>query len=98
MLDLSLDAAAYVDHVRRRLELPESAGLRFWVGTGDDSEPFQVGFAAAPADEDDVIERGGARVFVAPELALAFMTHALDVDAHSNPPNLVLRSQWDEAG
>ena len=95
MLDLSLDAATYVDHVRRRLELPDSAGLRFWVA--DDAEPFQVGFAEAPADEDDVIERFGARVFVAQELALAFMTHALDVDAGSDPPNLVLRSQWDHA-
>jgi Fe-S cluster assembly iron-binding protein IscA len=94
MLEVSLDAAAYVEHVRRRLELPATAGLRFWVDPTGVEEPFQVGFAAAPDAEDDVIERDGARVFVAPELALVFMTHALDVDAHS-PPNLVLRSQWE---
>jgi Fe-S cluster assembly iron-binding protein IscA len=98
MLELSLGAAAYVDEARRHFDLPESAGLRIWVDDPQKAEsPFHVGFTNAPDASDEVVERWGARVFIASELSHALTEQVLDIDDDTEPPHLVLRSQHDGA-
>ena len=57
------------------------------------SATMKIGFRSAPAEEDDVIESRGARLFVAHELADALGGRLLDVNDDAEPPRLVLRSR-----
>lgn len=62
MLTLSPSAIEAVDGLLRgNPEVPEEAGLR--IGTAGESQ-LTIGIAPEPAPGDQVIEEGGARVFV----------------------------------
>jgi iron-sulfur cluster assembly protein len=67
MLSLSPNAVEAVDNLlHSNPEVPDEAGLR--IGTAGVSE-FRLEIAAEPAPDDQVIEEGGARVFVDSEAA-----------------------------
>jgi iron-sulfur cluster assembly protein len=66
MLTLSPTAVEAVDSLLHGPEVPDDAGLR--IGTAGESE-LTLELAAAPAPGDQVIEEGGARVFVDSEAA-----------------------------
>ena len=67
MLTLSPSAVDAVDTLLHSgLEVPDDAGLR--IGSAPDSQ-LTIGIAPEPAPGDQVIEEGGARVFVDPEVA-----------------------------
>jgi iron-sulfur cluster assembly protein len=64
MLTLSPSAVEAVDALLHSPEVPEEAGLRI-AATEDTPEPaLSVQIAPEPDPEDQVIEEGGARVFV----------------------------------
>ena len=92
MLEVSMKAATYVDEVRRRFELPATAGLRVWMEQSPEAA-VRVGLSEEPDVDDDVVEAFGARVFVAGNLADALDGHVLDVDVAAEPPHLVLRRE-----
>jgi Fe-S cluster assembly iron-binding protein IscA len=90
MLEVSANAATYVDAIRRRFELPASTGLRIWIDRAADSN-VKVGFSDRPGTDDEVVESAGGRIFVAAELADALDGHTLDVQTDADPPALTLR-------
>jgi Fe-S cluster assembly iron-binding protein IscA len=66
MLTLTTEAAEAVDTLLNDPQIPDDAGLRLSANSEQD---IAVALTEGPADGDQVIEDGGARVFVAPELA-----------------------------
>lgn len=64
MLTLSPSAVEAVDGLLHRPEVPEDAGLR--IRSAGESQ-LSIAIAAEPGPDDQVIEEGGARVFVEPE-------------------------------
>src|SRR5262249_34559385 len=75
MLTLSPSAVDAVDSLLRRPEVPDDAGLR--IRTAGESQ-LAVEIAPEPAPGDQVIEDGGARVFVDSEAAPMLDNHQLD--------------------
>jgi Fe-S cluster assembly iron-binding protein IscA len=66
VLTLSPTAVEAVDSLLHNPELPDDAGLR--IDTAAESQ-FTIQIAPEPAPGDQVIEEGGARVFVDSEAA-----------------------------
>ena len=66
MLTLSPSAVAVVDELLHQPSVPDDAGLRIHPA-GD--RQLAVEIAAEPEPQDQVIEQGGARVFVDPAVA-----------------------------
>src|SRR5690348_7101021 len=64
MLTLSPSAVEAVDSLLHRPEVPDEAGLR--IRTAGESQ-LTIAIAAEPEPDDQVIEEGGARVFVEPD-------------------------------
>ncbi|HEX3689079.1 MAG TPA: iron-sulfur cluster biosynthesis family protein [Solirubrobacteraceae bacterium] len=78
MLTLSPSAIEAVDSLLQRPDLPDDAGLR--ISSTAESQ-LTIGVAPEPGPGDQVIEQGGARVFVEPEVAP--MLDNLELDAHT---------------
>jgi Fe-S cluster assembly iron-binding protein IscA len=66
LLTLSPSAVEAVDSLLDSPQVPDEAGLR--IGSGGESD-LTLEIAPEPAPGDQVIEDGGARVFVDPEAA-----------------------------
>ncbi len=66
MLTLSPSAVEAVDSLLHRPEVPDDAGLR--ISAAGESQ-LTIAIAPEPGPDDQVIEEGGARVFVEPEVA-----------------------------
>jgi iron-sulfur cluster assembly protein len=66
MLTLAPSAVEAVDSLLHRPEVPDDAGLRI-SSAGESRLTLEI--APEPAPGDQVIEEGGARVFVEPEAA-----------------------------
>jgi Fe-S cluster assembly iron-binding protein IscA len=66
MLSLSPSAVEAVDSLLHRAEAPDDAGLR--IRSAGESQ-LAIEIAAEPAPGDQIIEEGGARVFVDAEAA-----------------------------
>jgi Fe-S cluster assembly iron-binding protein IscA len=91
MLQLTPAAAAEVAEARRAQGLPEEVGVRVFGEAEPDGE-LRVGlaFAELPAEDDQVTERDGTRLFVAPEVAATLASSAIDVVETANGTELVL--------
>ena len=79
MLTLSPSAVEAVDSLLASPEVPEEAGLR--IGSAGELQ-FTLEIVTAPAPDDQVIEQGGARVFVDAEAA-SMLDHA-ELDARQD--------------
>jgi Fe-S cluster assembly iron-binding protein IscA len=77
MLELTVAAARFIEEARRQQGLPEWFGLRITSTEATPIEQVQliVVFAEHPADDDDVLEQAGTRMFVARPVAQA-LRHA----------------------
>ncbi|MGH8986797.1 MAG: hypothetical protein ACRDY6_23445 [Acidimicrobiia bacterium] len=93
MLQVSARAAAFVDEARRASGLPESAGIRLSARGATGGHALQVKLASVPDEGDEVVEREGAKVFVAPELREVLSGRMLELEEHAEQPHLVLRSR-----
>ncbi len=76
MLTLSPSAVEAVDGLLHRPEVPDHAGLR--IRSAGESQ-LTIAIAPEPGPEDQVIEEGGARVFVEP--AAVPMVDNVELDA-----------------
>ena len=76
MLTLSPAAVEAVDHLLHTPEVPDDAGLR--ISPAGESQ-LTIEIAAEPAPGDQVIQDGGARVFVDSEAAPFLADAQLDV-------------------
>lgn len=94
MVLLTQAAAAQVAQSRESAGLPDTYGLRLFA------EPQPGGgvslgltFAEVPAEDDQVSEQQGTRVFVAPEVIEPLAAAALDVQETPEGTKLVLTTQ-----
>jgi len=94
MLQLTHAAAVQVAEARQAQGLPESFGLRLFGEPRSAGEmALGVTFAAVPAEDDEVTEQEGTRLFLAPEVVRPLATAALDIEQTAEGPKLVLTQQ-----
>jgi iron-sulfur cluster assembly protein len=94
MLKLTPAAAEQVAATRRAQGLPDEVGVRVF-GNAEADGGLSVGltFAEVPAEDDQVTEQGGTRLFVAPEVAAPLAAAALDVMETDDGIKLILTQQ-----
>jgi iron-sulfur cluster assembly protein len=80
MLVLTEAAAEAVKSVTSNPQVPEGTGLRIASAAPDSDDPagFQLTAALVPAEDDQVIEAAGARVFLEPQAAAYLEDKVLD--------------------
>lgn len=96
MLDLTAGAANAIVAECRKRRLPETAGVRIYPRrTKHDHciEALVVEFVGAPEDDDVVIRRGDAGVFLADGVDEIVGSRMLDVKHPASPPQLLLRAR-----
>ncbi len=97
MLHVTPTAAATLDAVRQRNDLPEDYGVRIAAAPAPDGEVgLSISFTDVAAEGDEVSEQHGTTLIVAPEVSEQLAEMTLDVmpDPSSNgqsAPQLVLR-------
>jgi iron-sulfur cluster assembly protein len=89
MLVLTDAAAEVVKSLISTPQAPEGAGLRIASSAPDPANPgaLQVSAAPGPSENDQVIESGGAHVYLEPHAAVFLEDKVLDaqVDSAGNP-------------
>ena len=97
MLQLTHAAAAELVGTRQAQGLPDTAGLRvFGEPTPGGELALGVTFAEVPAEDDQVTELDGMRLFIAPEVAEPLSSAALDVsDTGDGAKKLVITQETD---
>lgn len=88
MLTLTDNAQTLVRDITDRPEVPEGGGLR--IAPAPEQEGLEVSLAAEPAPGDQVIDEGGARIFVEPQVAALLETSTLDADPSGAGSGFVL--------
>jgi iron-sulfur cluster assembly protein len=80
MLAVTENATSVIQQLTDRPELPDGAGLR--IATSTEAPDLTVSAAGAPEEGDQVVENGGARVFL--ESGAAAMLDDKVLDARVN--------------
>jgi Fe-S cluster assembly iron-binding protein IscA len=94
MLTLTDGAVSAIRSLTSQPEVPAQTGLRI-LAPGEERASFQLALAEGPAAGDQVVEEGGARVFVEPAAAAVLQDKALD--AQVNEQGSVTFSVSDQA-
>ncbi len=81
MLTLTDSAVSVIRTLTSQPELPDETGLRI-MAQGDGVPSFQLALAEGPAAGDQVVEEGGARVFVEAGAAEVLEHKALDAEVN----------------
>lgn len=81
MLTLTDSAVSAIRSLTSQPELPVDTGLRI-MAQGADAPSFQLALADGPVAGDQVVEEGGARVFVEPAAAAVLEDKALDAQVN----------------
>jgi len=97
MLQCTPQAAAALDEVRRRNDVPDGFGVRLFAARSSQGDVgLGIDFAEVPAEGDEVAQQHGTTIMVAPEISDQLAELTLDVapdplaDGHE-APQLVLR-------
>lgn len=94
MLQLTHAAANQVAQARESQGLPDTFGLRiFGEQQAGGGLSLSLAFAEVPADDDQVSEQEGTRLFLAPEVVEPLSAAALDVQDTPEGAQLVLTTQ-----
>lgn len=94
MLQLTSAAATQLAHARESQGLPDSFGLRvFGEPQPGGGVSLGLAFAEVPAEDDQVSEQAGTRLFLAPEVVEPLATAALDVEETPEGVKLILTEQ-----
>jgi len=81
MLTLTDSAVAAIRSLTSQPELPAETGLRI-MAPDEEAPSFQLALAEAPVAGDQVVEEGGARVFVEAAAAAALQDKELDAQVN----------------
>lgn len=81
MLTLTDSAISAICDLTSQPELPEQTGLRI-MAQGEGLPAFQLALAEGPAAGDQVVEEGGARVFLEATAAAVLGDKALDAEVN----------------
>jgi Fe-S cluster assembly iron-binding protein IscA len=92
MLALTDNARHAVEDIAARAGLPEEGGLRIAESQAQAGN-FELSLVAAPVDGDEVIEEGGARVFVEPTTAAILADQKLDAAPSPDGTGFLLAPQ-----
>jgi iron-sulfur cluster assembly protein len=87
MLEVT-DAAA-----RAIVEMAGEGGLRFVATSSGDDVELELSVAEEPEDGDEVVEHGGARVFLDPTASGELADQVLDVHSHGDHVHFTFESQ-----
>ncbi len=79
MLTLTDNAVTAIRALTSQPEQPPDTGLRI-MGQGEGVPPFQLALVETPAEDDEVIEADGAKVFLEAGAAVALADKALDAE------------------
>jgi len=77
-------------------ELPETGGLRLVAERAGTQANLQVSVVALPAEDDEVIEEQGVRVFLEPEAAALLDDKVLDASVEQNQVEFTIADQVEE--
>jgi Fe-S cluster assembly iron-binding protein IscA len=77
-------------------ELPETGGLRLATERAGTQTTLQLSVVALPAEDDEVIEEHGARVFLEPEAAVVLDDKVLDARIEQNQVEFTIADQIEE--
>jgi iron-sulfur cluster assembly protein len=94
MLTLTDSAVSAIRTLTSQPEVPGDTGLR--IMAQDEGTTFQLALAEAPAAGDQVVEEGGARVFVEPTAAAVLDDKALDAQVNEQGDLMFRISEQDE--
>lgn len=81
MLTITDSAASAIRSLTSQPDLPDDTGLRI-MAQGAGAPSFQLALTQGPAAGDQVVEEGGARVFLEPAAAGALEDKALDAQVN----------------
>ena len=88
MLTLTDNAQSLVRDITSQPDVPDGGGLR--IAPAPAPGQLQVSIAPAPEPGDQVVDEGGARVFVEPQTAEMLADSTLDAQPGADGPALVL--------
>ena len=77
-------------------EAPETGGLRVVADRAAGEANFQLSVVALPAEDDEVVEEQGARLFLDPEAASLLEDKVLDARVEQNQVAFTLADQVEE--
>lgn len=83
MVNLSHEAAELIEILVAESDLSESAGLR--LGTDDDSHALSMNLEASPREDDVVLRREGAAVWISPVAAARLQDQTLQAQLAPRP-------------
>lgn len=94
MLQVTSAAATQIAQARESQGIPDTFGVRVF-GEPQPNGGISLGlvFAEVPAEDDQVTEQEGTRIFVAPEVVEPLAAAALDVEETPEGAKLVLTQQ-----
>lgn len=79
MLTLTNSAVDAIQELTTQPGLPDDSGIRIKpTEPGEATSTFQIDVREAPEEDDQIVERGGARVFLDPDVADVFSDQTLD--------------------
>jgi iron-sulfur cluster assembly protein len=87
---------AVKDIVSSSEQVPETGGLRMVAERAGTQANFQLSFVPLPAEDDEVIEEQGARVFLEPEAASLLDDKVLDASVVHNQVAFMIADQVEE--
>ncbi|MGH3025238.1 MAG: iron-sulfur cluster biosynthesis family protein [Gaiellaceae bacterium] len=94
MLALTENAVSAVKTIVSSSEgTPETGGLRVVADTTGPQVNFQMNVAAVPAEDDEVVEEQGARLFLDPEASTLLGDKLLDAAVDQNTVQFSLAEQ-----
>ena len=96
MLALTDDAAEAVRVLVESEEAPETGGLRFASARAGAETALLLNVAVLPAEDDEVIEEQGARVFLEQEAASLLDDKILDASVEQNRLAFAIADQVEE--
>jgi iron-sulfur cluster assembly protein len=97
LLALTASAVRAVKHiVSSSDQFPETAGLRMVAERAGTQANLQVNVAPLPAEDDEVIEAQGARVFLEPEAAALLDDKVLDASVEHNQVAFTIADHVEE--
>jgi Fe-S cluster assembly iron-binding protein IscA len=84
LLALTDNAVEAVKDIVSSAEVPDTGGLRLVAEREGTQANFQLSVVPLPAEDDEVIDDQGARVFLEPEAASLLENKVLDADVEQN--------------
>jgi iron-sulfur cluster assembly protein len=96
LLALTDSAVEAVKDIVSASEVPETGGLRMIAERAGTRANFELSVVPLPAEDDEVIDEQGARVFLEPEAASLLDDKILDASVEQNQVAFTIAEQIEE--